>query len=156
MRNAMAMQADRRSGFPLRAALRLLCVLAACTGLPSRVAATELVVGVYDNPPKVHVDADGRPAGLFVELLDEIARREGWSLRYRVCDWEDCLQQLERGDIDLMPDVAYTIGRRQKFDFHRIAVTHSWSTFVVAQDSPIHALPDLAGARIAILRGAVQ
>ena len=32
----------------------------------------EVVVGLYQNPPKVYLDGAGRPAGLFVELLDVV------------------------------------------------------------------------------------
>ena len=38
-------------------------------------AATTLRVGLYDNSPKVYRDAEGQPAGLFVELLAGMARR---------------------------------------------------------------------------------
>ncbi|MCC7284990.1 MAG: hypothetical protein IT503_02305, partial [Burkholderiaceae bacterium] len=31
-------------------------------------------VGLYENEPKVYTDASGRPEGLFVELLQAVAR----------------------------------------------------------------------------------
>ena len=39
---------------------------------------TTLRVGLYENPPKVYTDPRGRPAGLFVTLLEQVAREEGW------------------------------------------------------------------------------
>jgi diguanylate cyclase (GGDEF)-like protein len=141
----------RRRGLPRRARLLGLLLLAA-----HPVAAEELRVGLYENSPKVYRDAAGRPAGLFVELLEAMARREGWSLRYVDCAWSECLDRLARGELDLMPDVAHSQRRLQHFDFHRQAVTHSWSTLLVPRESPINSAPDLAGKRIAVLRGGVQ
>ena len=40
-----------------------------------------VLVGLYENAPKVYTDTKGRPAGLFVELLDAMARAENWRLR---------------------------------------------------------------------------
>jgi diguanylate cyclase (GGDEF)-like protein len=120
------------------------------------VAADELRVGLYENSPKVYRDAAGRPAGLFVELLEAMARHEGWSLRYVDCAWSDCLDRLARGELDLMPDVAHSPARQQRFDFHQRPVAHSWSTLLVPRESPINSAPDLSGKRIAVLRGGVQ
>jgi hypothetical protein len=33
-------------------------------------------VGLYENKPKVYTSDTGQPAGIFIELLDEIARKE--------------------------------------------------------------------------------
>ncbi|WP_284619836.1 hybrid sensor histidine kinase/response regulator [Aquabacterium humicola] len=121
-------------------------------GLPAR----PVVVGLYENPPKVHSDAAGRPAGLFVELIEAVARAEGWQLRYARCDWADCLRRLEAGEIDLMPDVAFTEERSRRFDFHAVSVASSWSQVYSREDVRVQSLADLAGRRIALLRGGVQ
>ncbi|PKO63343.1 MAG: hypothetical protein CVU23_11235, partial [Betaproteobacteria bacterium HGW-Betaproteobacteria-17] len=86
-----------------------------------------VTVGLYENAPKVYTGKNGRPAGFFVELLDAIARDEGWTLSYIPCKWADCLQRLEQGQLDLMPDVAFSRERAQRYDFHRVSVASSWS-----------------------------
>lgn len=115
-----------------------------------------LRIGVYENPPKVYTDGEGKPAGLFVELLEEIAAAEGWWLSYRNCEWDACLRELEAGRLDLMPDVAYSIERAQRFDFHAVPVTYSWSQVFVPEGGRVTSMPDLAGKRVAVLRGSVQ
>ena len=62
---------------------------------PSRV----VTVGLYENAPKVYTNQNGKPSGLFVELLDKMARVEGWQLRYIPCQWSNCLEQLEQGQL---------------------------------------------------------
>ncbi|MCG3188416.1 MAG: Sensor histidine kinase RcsC [Burkholderiaceae bacterium] len=113
-------------------------------------------VGLYENEPKVYTDASGRPAGLFVELLQAVARAEGWRLRYVPCQWADCLDRLERGDLDLMPDVAFDAVREKRFDFHAVPVANSWSQIYSAADLRVRMVSDLAGRRLALLRASVQ
>lgn len=125
-------------------------------GLPAWAAPPVLDVGMYDNPPKVYVDGQGKPDGLFIDVLDAIALEEGWQLRYRRCEWNDCLEQLAAGELDLMPDVAITPERAERFDFHQQPVTYSWSVVLTHSDAPLTAFADLDGLRVALLEGAVQ
>ena len=115
-----------------------------------------ITVGLYENAPKVYTGANHRPAGLFVELLNEIARAEHWTLRYVPCQWADCLEQLEQGRLDLMPDVAFSSERQQRFDFHQVSVASSWSQIYSRPDLKLYTLADLAGQRVAILQGGIQ
>jgi hypothetical protein len=39
-------------------------------------------VGIYENRPKVFTEASGVPAGIFVDIIEAIADREGWTLEY--------------------------------------------------------------------------
>ena len=120
-------------------------------------AAQRLVrVGLYENEPKVYTDAAGRPAGLFVELLEAIAHAEDWQLRYVPCEWARCLEQLERGELDLMPDVAYNEERDKRFDFPAVSVASSWSQIYSAEGLHVRSMADLAGKRVALLRSGVQ
>ncbi len=113
-------------------------------------------VGLYDNPPKIYRDKQDQPSGLFIDLLENIAKNEGWQLDYVDCTWNSCLEKLESGDLDLMPDVAGTTARGQRFDFHTIPVVHSWSSLWSNKEIEISGWMDLKGKRIAILSGAVQ
>jgi signal transduction histidine kinase/DNA-binding response OmpR family regulator len=116
----------------------------------------EVRVGLYENDPKVHTGANGRPAGLFVELLNHMARDEHWQLRYVPCEWSQCLEMLQQGQIDLMPDVAFSVERTRQYDFHTASVASSWSQIYVPPHSKVFSLADLAGKRVAMLRGGIQ
>ena len=113
-------------------------------------------VGVYPNEPKVYVNAAGRATGIFVDLLGEIARDEGWTLEFVPCEWQACLASLEAGRIDLMPDVAYSVQRDQRFDFHQVPAMHSWSQIYRDPAVPIYSILDLEGKRVALLDGSIQ
>ena len=113
-------------------------------------------VGVYQNPPKVFTDAQGQAAGFFVELLEEIAAREAWTLVYVPCEWAACLAALEAGSIDLMPDVAYSLERDTAYNFHRIPAVESWSQVYARPALTLQSLADLNGRQVALLEGSVQ
>ncbi len=115
-----------------------------------------LIIGLYENPPKVYRDQTQRPAGLFVELIEAIARDQGWTLDYHDCEWSACLDALETGAIDLMPDVAATDDRRGRFAFHQVPVTQAWSQLYRPAHLDLLTLDDLRGLRISVLRDSVQ
>jgi two-component system sensor histidine kinase/response regulator len=155
----MAGAARRRILLAAAAAGMVALVLAIVAGPPhlGRTAASRVVtVGLYENVPKVYTDPDGRPAGLFVELLDAMAEANGWQLRYVPCEWAKCLRMLEAGELTLMPDVAYTEERARRFDFHAVSVASSWSQIYTRADVKVQSFADLAGRRLALLRGGVQ
>lgn len=119
---------------------------------PSRIVR----VGVYQNAPKVYSHPDGKPGGLFIDLLQPIARDQHWSLHFVSCTWKQCLQALREHRIDLMPDVAYSAERARIFDFHTVAVAHGWSEVYARPALNIRSINDLAGLRVALLREGIQ
>ena len=131
-------------------------LLAGCIGSSMSAGERDVHIGIYQNAPKVYLDEAGQPAGLFVELAQEIARLERWKLYYTPCEWEQCLEMLESGKIDLMPDVAFNEERDKRFDFHSVSVAHSWSQVYAPAGSDLRTLADLNGKRVAVLRNSVQ
>src|SRR5690554_1668901 len=109
-----------------RSALRA-SALVLCMASLTASASTEVRVGVHHNPPKLMLDANGWPSGILGDLLQEMARQHEWSLVSVPCYWEQCLESLQAGRIDLVPDVAFTAERAQRFQFHQQPVLRSWS-----------------------------
>ncbi len=147
----------RTSLIAILATLVLLAVAAwQWRALDGERTAREVRVGVYENAPKVYTDESGRPAGLFVKLLETMAHAEGWRLSYIHCEWAKCLEQLEHGELDLMPDVAFSSERARRFDFHHVSVANSWSQIYSDPRLTVLSVADLAGKRVAILQGGIQ
>ncbi|MCM3563797.1 transporter substrate-binding domain-containing protein [Hydrogenophaga intermedia] len=142
----------RLSGPCLTALLSLVLLVANAAQAAPRVVR----VGVYENPPKLLADAQGQPSGILGELLREVARLENWTLQPVPCEWERCLQLLEDGEIDLMPDVAWSEARATRFDFHRIPALPSWSQLYRRSDVTLQSVLDLEGKRLVVLEGSVQ
>lgn len=122
---------------------------------PDADTGRKIRVGIYQNPPKVFIDRHERASGLFVDLLQTMAAEEGWQLEYTPCNWSDCLRLLERKQLDLMPDVAFSQARDRRFAFHSTPVVESWSQ-IYARDESLQRLAQLDGRRVAVLRDSIQ
>lgn len=129
-----------------------------CTWLwaPSSFASEALLVGVYHNPPKLLSDNQGQLRGVLGELLEAIAEEEQWRLESLSCEFSYCLTLLEQGEIDLLPDVAWSEERAQRFAFHNEPVMHSWSQLYQREDMNVEAILDLAKMRVAVVEDAIQ
>ena len=135
----------------------LMIIIASFFNLDQVEAADRTVrVGVYQNKPKIFTDEKGQPSGFFIELLEQIAAQESWEIDFISSDWATCLQNLEAGEIDLMPDMAHTPLRAEKFDFNQTPVIASWSRVYTSRATPIKQLADLDCKRIAVLQGSIQ
>ncbi len=144
-----------------RVRLSLIChfliLILVCHGMSSAKADDLVVtVGVYENAPKVFVSESGEPAGIFIDIIEHIAEREEWTLRYVFGTWTEGLDLLAKGDIDLMPDVAYTADRARIYAFHKEPVLSSWFQIYAPKGSGIRSILDLDGKRIAVLDHSVQ
>ena len=133
-------------------------VLAGLVGFSGLASAQprEVRVGVYQNEPKIFLSDNGQPTGILGDLLAAMAAREGWTLRAVPCEWQACLDALQAGQIDLMPDVAYNAQRAELFDVHPTPALLSWSQVYRHRGTPINSALDLQGKRIAVLAGSVQ
>ena len=113
-------------------------------------------IGIYQNPPKIFLSDDARPSGFFADIISAIAHKAGWQAEFVSCQWGDCLQMLQQGRIDLLPDVAWSAERAGLFDFNNEIVLYNWSTIYRKSGLPIHSLEDLDGRLLAVLRGSIQ
>ena len=64
-----------------------------------------------------YVDKNGVRRGYGYELMQALAGYTGWKFEYVKCDWSDCFDKLEDGEIDIMGDISYTDERAQKMLF---------------------------------------
>ena len=151
--NRLSMPVYWMKGFQVFVVLLLILY----SGASSAQAEDRMVrVGVYENPPKIFTAPSGKPAGIFIDILESIAAQEGWTLQYVSGTWAEGLARLEQGQIDIMPDVAYTTERGERFSFHKSQVLSSWFQAYARQGSGIQSILDLNGKRVAILEKSVQ
>ena len=64
-----------------------------------------------------YVDQNGVRRGYGYELMQALAGYTGWEFEYVKCDWSDCFDKLENGEIDIIGDISYTDERAQKMLF---------------------------------------
>jgi len=113
-------------------------------------------VGYYQNPPKLFNLVQGTPRGIFAEILEDIAKKENWNLQWVPGSWQEGLARLESGEIDIMPDVAYSLKRAEKYTFSDEPVLVNWAVLYTRNDLHIHSLLDLEGKKVAAMRGSIH
>ena len=64
-----------------------------------------------------YVDKNGVRRGFGYELMQALAGYTGWKFEYVKCDWSNCFDKLENGEIDIMGDISYTDERAEKMLF---------------------------------------
>ena len=64
-----------------------------------------------------YVDENGVRRGFGYELMQALAGYAGWKFEYVKCDWSDCFDKLENGEIDVIGDISYTDERAQEMLF---------------------------------------
>jgi len=114
----------------------------------------EVRVGLYDFKPLAFQDADGKAGGFFIDILEDMAKQEKWSLTYVFGSFNQCLSRLKNGDIDLIAGIAYSDERAKAFEFTREHLFVVWAEIYTPQNSPVKTLMDLEGKQISLVKGA--
>ncbi len=113
-------------------------------------------VGAYQNPPKVFITQDGRTIGVFPEVLEQIAGERGWEIEYVHGTWQECLDRLAGGDIDLMLDMAVSEERQFLYSFSEEPVLVNWGTMFCRTDISIGSFLDMEGRTVAVMRESIH
>lgn len=96
--------------------LFLLCLWGLCLLLPVSVCRAEgkvVRVGSFEDTFNF-IDQNGVRRGYGYELMQKIAGYTGWTFEYVTCNWMNCFEKLENGEIDIMGDISYTDERAEK------------------------------------------
>lgn len=109
-------------------------------------------IGAYDNPPKIFRDAQGNIKGFWADITNELARKEGWKIEWVYGSWDECLNRLDKGDIDIMTDTGVTPERKKKYVFSQETVYLSWNRIYRNKNSDINSVLDLENIKVGGLR----
>ncbi len=115
-----------------------------------------LRIGVYENPPKIGITASKLPYGFHIDVLNALLEGTGVKAKYIVGTWEEGLRRLEQGEIDMMPDVAYSRERAQVFDFNTESVLLNWAVVYAAASESLNTMTDLDGKRVAVMKDSIH
>lgn len=115
-----------------------------------------LKVGVYDNRPKIFINEHGLPNGIFIDVLKAIAEKEGYRIKYIVGNWQELLNMLAKGEIDVLPDMAYSQKRDSTCNFNNLSVISTWLEIFTTKRTPVRTITDLQNKNIGVLKGSFQ
>ena len=105
-----------------RSICAMLCLLLLLPALFPVKAAAETVpakvvrVGSFEDTFN-YCNEKGARKGYGYELLETLSGYTGWQFEYVTCDWSDCFEKLENGEIDIMGGISYTEDRAEEMLF---------------------------------------
>lgn len=109
-----------------------------------------LIVGFdAEYPPYGYMDENGEYTGFDLELAQAVCDLEGWELEKKPISWDSKDQELDAGSIDCIWNGFTMNGREDDYTFSMPYVDNS-QVIVVAEDSGIEALTDLAGKTVGV------
>jgi PAS domain S-box-containing protein len=121
----------------------------------SCAAERSIRVGLYNFSPLVFADEHGKPRGLFVDILEHVAAREKWQIIYVPGAWQEGMERLLDGSIDLLVCIGYSPERARILDFPVNHVVLDWGQVFLKRHSGIKTVMDLEGKTISALKGSI-
>ena len=104
-----------------------------------------LIVGFdAEYPPYGYMDENGEYTGFDLELAQAVCELEGWELEKKPLNWDSKDMELNSGSIDCIWNGFTMNGREDDYTWSTPYMDNS-QVFVVAADSGISSLDDLAG-----------
>ena len=117
-------------------------------------AARDVKVALTELKPSLYTNERGDPAGFFVDIVEDIAQKEGWNIIWISGSLTESWDRLAAGEIDVMPAVTSTPERQKSYDFGNESALSVWSQVYARPGSGINTILDLEGKRVASVRGA--
>ena len=104
-----------------------------------------ITVGMDSNyPPWEFIDENGHPAGFNVDITKAIARELNLNIIFYAGDWADMQTMLQRGDIDVIQGMFYSLNRAVYNDFttpyinaSQIVVTRKHDSVVIDSEEDL-------------------
>ncbi len=132
---------------------KTICILLSLISILGIVEAQEIVkVGAFNYYPGIFQDNDGDIKGFYVDALSELERKENIKFVYVYGSWDQGLERIKNGEIDVLTSVAITEDRLKFMDYTTTPLLTVWSEVYAIPRSEIHGILDLEGKTIAIMR----
>ena len=106
----------RKSVCALLSLLLLLSVALPVKAAAETVPVKVVRIGSFEDTFN-YCNEKGARKGYGYELLQTLSGYTGWQFEYVTCDWSDCFEKLENGEIDIMGGISYTEDRAEEMLF---------------------------------------
>ncbi len=133
-------------------ALGLTLALMVLTLANQGMAAKAVKVGIHDTP-FCYLDEGGQAKGFYVDVVDQVARVEGWDIEYVHASWSQLQAKFEAGEIDLLFPIARSGSKKSGYLINEEPLLSTWGRVYVDSKSEVDSLLDLRGKTVAVVKG---
>lgn len=143
----------------------VLCFLLLCTILVQLLPVTaqaktkKVRVGLYEKEDYHAINPNGRHSGYDHEYMMRIAYYTGWEYECVTGTWDECMDMLLSGEIDLLGGVAWSQEREEVMRFPSISSMSSINCLFQKRGSGRYTFEDFDsydGMRVGLLNGSTQ
>lgn len=110
-------------------------------------------VGVFPVKPLIFMSENDSASGINADLINKIAEENDWEIIYVPGSWNDGLERIQSGEIDLITSVMYTKERDKFLEYSQEPFFTIWGEAYVRPDSGIANILDLDGQNVALMKG---
>ncbi len=115
----------------------------------------QVKVGAFDSFPLIFKDSDGKINGLYIDLLTEIGQKENIKFTYVYGTWQEGLDRIKTGEVDMLTSVAYLDERARYMDYCESPLLTVWGELYTLQSSEINSVLEIKGKKIGVLKSDV-
>ena len=123
---------------------------------PTTVARSDPItvrVGVKKHDAKILPNNRSIITKISIGILKYIAEEESWELEFVYGNQTQSMERLEKNEIDVMVDVAFSEEKCQKYDFTNESVLLDWGEVFTRNKNPIETVSDFQWKKVAVVRG---
>lgn len=108
--------------------------------------------GVFEATPLISPGENGKGGGVFSDVLEAVAREEGWEIDYVAGTFAECMDWGKTGEVDLIGSIMEIEEREEFLDFNESSILNIWGQVYVGVDSKISMIFDLAGKKVGVMK----
>ena len=113
-----------------------------------------LFVAMYnDFAPFTFINAEGRPAGLFVDIWQLWAKKTGKKIEFVAGNWKDSLNSLKQGNADIHSGLFYSDARAQWLNYSQPFYETGSCFFYPGKQKEQYKQDSYAGKKVGVIKG---
>ncbi|QOX80847.1 PAS domain S-box protein (plasmid) [Trichlorobacter lovleyi] len=89
-----------------------------------------LLIGIDKNPPVSIPVSENKALGFYPEILEEIAKKERWNIKYIPCSGRQCCGMLDAGEVDAVIGSPWSRKRTELYDFSATGIINNWGQII--------------------------
>ncbi|MDM8550803.1 transporter substrate-binding domain-containing protein [Desulfobacterales bacterium HSG2] len=121
-----------------------------------RTKDTLIITMPRDSAPFTFLNAEGEPAGMFVDIWRIWAEKTGRKIEFRPASWKETLANIRSGEADIHSGLFLTDDRKKWISFSQPHYELGIGVFSLIKKERISGLDDLAGQKVGVVQGTHQ
>jgi len=121
------------------------------TTIVKNTAPKKVRIAAFNYYPVIFKDTDNQVKGIWVDLFDEIAHDEYWDIEYIFGTWQEGIERIKKGEVDILTSAAYDPERAEYLSFCDDYLLTVWGTVYTAENSEINNLFNLQDKSIGVM-----